>query len=635
MIRPQTHTIKPILLCISVIVLLLANRPKGFAQLDTLTADSVSAYFADTIQRKTEYFTQSHWNTFVAVDTSLLQIQKYNPVRRQDIPFAYLTNLGAPYYNRLLQFDRELGFDIGRNTIALYQNHMTDLSYYRTNAPFTEIFYLLGTKGEQWIWFKHIQNISPQLNFALGFDKPVATGYYLRERKSYSNADLTVAWRTRNNRYKAYLGIIYNEVANEENGGVAVDSLFDSYTGPRNLAEVFRDNSITEWHSMQGQFTHTYDFGKTVDSLTGDTTVVSTFVPAVQLLHRLGAADFDYSFKDADGDNSYYPVIYAEADTLRDVSDVDGFYNYISIGNLHLFNPDSLPLLWEISVDQQTYNLSDNSGSHTKFFLIPAATLHWNIADGLSLYGKVGSDVIQSDLSGSAALRKELKHLNAGMNAVYKKIEPNWMMQHYSGFAYRWDTALDDIQFQSIGLYAEVPKWVSSLSVNVCNFDNYVFYDTVALPFQDPGAFQSVQLLLKQHMQFGNFYLDNVFQLQFLSKYKKYFPFYASNHTFYFMRNLFKSALIIQTGLDVWYATDYYGYGYNITTGQFYLQDDTKLEFSPVVDVFVNFDIRTLRFFLKFDNVAMGLFDRGYFEAPGYPMQDRTFKIGIDWQLYY
>lgn len=635
MIRKAKHTIRCNYSCILFAMILCFNSAILTAQIDTLETDTIQTYFSDTGERNTEYFTQNNWNKYVSEDTSILHIQKFNPVRNQDIPFAYLSNLGAPYYNRLFSFDRELGFDLGRHSIDLYQNHIDNLKYYRTNAPFTEIFYLLGTKGEQWIQFHHTQNISPRLNIALGFDKPIATGYYLRERKSYSNADLTVSWRTKGDRYKVYLGFIFNELDNEENGGIAVDSLFDGYAGPRNLAEIYRDNAITEWWSFQGQLTHTYDFGKTEEQWIDDTTMVKNFNPTTQLMHRFGAANFGYNFKDATMDNAYYPIIYSDADTLKDVSDVDGFYNFISLGNLHLFEPDSITLLYEFSITQQSYNLTDNSGSYNKNFLIPAAEMHLNILDGFYLTGKIGMDVIHSDISVNASINKKSETFTSGIFASYKKITPDWMQQHYFGFAYRWDNSFKDIGSINFGVYADVPKLFSAFTVNYSIFDNYIFYDSTALPFQETKAFQSIQFQLKQHFKFGYFYLDNFFQIQLLSDFKKNFPVYASNHSFYFMHNLFKSALIIQTGVDVWYASDYYGYGYNIVNGQFYLQDNTKLDFTPVVDVFINFDIKALRFFLKFDNLSMGFFDRGYYEAPRYPMQDRTFKIGINWQLYY
>ncbi|MFN3940718.1 MAG: putative porin, partial [Chitinophagales bacterium] len=187
----------------------------------------------------------------------------------------------------------------------------------------------------------------------------------------------------------------------------------------------------------------------------------------------------------------------------------------------------------------------------------------------------------------------------------------------------------------SAAITAALPKLFTTLTASFNLYNNYIFYNAAGIPEQLDKKWQSVQMEAMQHFTFGSFYLDNYFQVQLLSDYAKHFPVYQSGHSFYLMRNLFKSALRIQTGFDFWYATAYKGYAYNIVTGQFLLQEETLLKFTPVIDLFVNFDIKSLRFFVKFDNFSMGFFDRGYYEAPHYPMQDRTFKLGISWQLYY
>lgn len=619
----------------AVILFLFCNYLQ--AQQDTVSADTVHRYLSDEGNFNTEYFTENNWLNFTSTDTTIFNIHKFNPARNQNVPYAYLTNLGAPYYNRFFTYNRTLGFDLGRDNIALYQNNMQSLHYYRTNAPFTEIFYLLGTKGEQWIRFMHTQNFGPRFNLALNFDKPIAAGYYLQERKSYSNFDLTTWWRSKDSRYKVYFGFIFNETDNEENGGISVDTLFTGYEGPRNLAETFRTDALTEWRSFQGQITQTYDVGITETIAVDDTTFIKQFTPKAQILYRVGAADFDYSFKDATGDNTYYPAIFADADTLTDISDVDGFYNFISFGDYAVSLNDSMgrDLLKEIFIQQQTYNLTDASGSYTKNYLILGGKIDYHVNDLFQTHINAAYDIAQNDFEVALRLHGNFSYLPATLQLHLQKVNPQWLTQHYYGFAYRWENTFTDIVHNSVSIKAELPNLFTTVVASLNLYDNFIFYNTDGTPEQITDNFQSIQLEVEQHFAFGDFYLDNYFQVQILSRYEKHFPVYQSNHSFYLMRNLFKSALRIQTGVDLWYATAYDGYEYNIVTGQFLLQSDTHLQFTPVMDLFVNFDIKALRFFIKFDNFSMNFFDRGYYEAPRYPMQDRTFKLGISWQLYY
>lgn len=116
-------------------------------------------------------------------------------------------------------------------------------------------------------------------------------------------------------------------------------------------------------------------------------------------------------------------------------------------------------------------------------------------------------------------------------------------------------------------------------------------------------------------------------------------PNLLANISWYYENHLFKSALFFQAGIDAWYCSDYSLQGYEFITGtwNYYSPFGYPAEnnFMPVIDVFANFDIRTFRFFLKMDNVAQGLFNKGYYEAPYYPMQPRGFKLGVDWFLFY
>jgi len=82
----------------------------------------------------------------------------------------------------------------------------------------------------------------------------------------------------------------------------------------------------------------------------------------------------------------------------------------------------------------------------------------------------------------------------------------------------------------------------------------------------------------------------------------------------------------------------YVPHTYNFITGQFderiYSTTD-PFNPEPVVDIFANFDIRTFRFFVKMDNITQGLFSKGYYESPNYPMQPRGIKFGVNWMLFY
>ena len=95
-------------------------------------------------------------------------------------------------------------------------------------------------------------------------------------------------------------------------------------------------------------------------------------------------------------------------------------------------------------------------------------------------------------------------------------------------------------------------------------------------------------------------------------------------------------------GVNMWYSSRYSPIPYDMITGRFvqllggYLSSIhlDEVTYAPILDVYISADIRTFRFFFKVDNVAQNLFSKGYYLAPNYPIQPRSFKLGLDWSLY-
>ena len=144
--------------------------------------------------------------------------------------------------------------------------------------------------------------------------------------------------------------------------------------------------------------------------------------------------------------------------------------------------------------------------------------------------------------------------------------------------------------------------------------------------------------MLNKNFTLGNFHLNNNLGAQLIDGVINA-PTFIGNLSWYYSKHLFESALFFQAGVDVWYHTPYIQYDYDIITGQWINQSDFDYYYSaptePTIDIFANFDVQTLRFFAKMDNAAQGLFSKGHYTAPNYPMQPRSFHLGLNWFLFY
>ncbi|MEZ5015248.1 MAG: putative porin [Chitinophagales bacterium] len=147
-----------------------------------------------------------------------------------------------------------------------------------------------------------------------------------------------------------------------------------------------------------------------------------------------------------------------------------------------------------------------------------------------------------------------------------------------------------------------------------------------------------MRISLSNQLQAGDIYLRTAVGAQSVSG-PVDLPVFLANVSWYYRKAVFGRALILQTGIDAWYCSNYDPFIYNIVNGQFnvghYADWDYPFTYAPVLDVYASFDVRTLRFFAKLENAAQGLYQKGYYEAPFYPCQPRSFKLGFNWMLFY
>ena len=91
-----------------------------------------------------------------------------------------------------------------------------------------------------------------------------------------------------------------------------------------------------------------------------------------------------------------------------------------------------------------------------------------------------------------------------------------------------------------------------------------------------------------------------------------------------------------ETGIDVHWKSSYMACGYDPVTQQFYLQDEFIVHSYPIIDLFLNFRIKSFSAFLKFShcNEFWLAPAPGYFTTPLYPGQKKAFDIGLNWSFF-
>jgi hypothetical protein len=101
----------------------------------------------------------------------------------------------------------------------------------------------------------------------------------------------------------------------------------------------------------------------------------------------------------------------------------------------------------------------------------------------------------------------------------------------------------------------------------------------------------------------------------------------------YYRNLLFKNALDLRCGMDATIWSAYQSYGYMPATAVFYLQDNRKTGGFPMFGLFADMKIKSAVITLRLDHFNAGIGKREYYGSWRYPLQGRTLKIGVVWNL--
>jgi hypothetical protein len=114
---------------------------------------------------------------------------------------------------------------------------------------------------------------------------------------------------------------------------------------------------------------------------------------------------------------------------------------------------------------------------------------------------------------------------------------------------------------------------------------------------------------------------------------KQTYPMLVTKHSIYYERRVFKKVLWFSVGFDLRYRYQNNAPYYDPLLAQFYPSGQSLKTF-PVLDFFVNLKIKTVRVFLKVDNISSSFGTNGYYAAFQYPATDISFRAGVKWRFF-
>ncbi len=601
------------------------------------------------------------------IDTLLYNYQ------RQEVPSlispAYATtgNLGAEGLDMLF-FDRKPRMEFFfADALRAWLPLQSKEKFYNVYIPATQLSYNTGGNKQS------VQD-RLRLNFAGNVNRRIGIGAkvdYIYSKGSYQNQATKdfifgISGYYRGDRYE--LQAFYNHwnMLNKENGGITnplyitdpavlqggVDNI-EPKSIPVNLS-----NAHTRLKGQQLFLNNTYNVGYWRTEEVNDTLSRDVYVPVTKFIWTLDYSSARHRFIDKSNSPDFWQHTYFSNQLTTDdtyhydlsntlgIQMIEGFRKWAKFGlsvyathQLQSFTQTPDPLDPAAELPEGLDPIPDGftiHDKHTRNLLSVGALLSkqkgsvitYNVNGRLGLIGDIAADV---DISGrlDTRIRMFTDTVDIAAYGHFRNTAQPYLLQHYRSNHFLWDNDFGKTRSFRAGGEIHIPWTSTVLSAGFENLQNYVYFNSDALPAQYAGSLRIVSATLKQKLHFGIWNWDNNITWQHSSRSDILpLPALALYSNMYLWFRAFR-VLQVQLGLDCNYYTRYYAPDYQPATMTFSNQQQTKIGNYAFMDLYLTCKLSKVRFYVMMSHINQGLFSKDYFSMPLYPLNPRKFQIGL------
>ena len=621
---------------------LSVEKTKTIRVSDTIKKDKVATidqYRFISIERDTTY-----------LDTALTIKREYsfNYLRKDLFGLLPFANEGQTYNTLqygLTEFSPypEFGFK------AKHFNFLeaNQIKYSSVATPVTELYFKsVMQKGQNLDAFFTL-NTSPRLNFSIAYKGLRSEGRYINQLASTGNFRFTTSYNTLNKRYFANAHFTYQDILNQENGGITTISDFESkdpnfanrqrlevfLTDAKSFLKgkrIFLDHSIRV-NPKKGENNlyvgHQFNYENKFFEY-NQATVLSTV--GSQRGNRFG----DSYVTSGINDQTRYNKMYNKLGLI---------YENTTLGKFQFFADDFRSNYYYNQIlirDDKTIPSSLSRNINSAGGQYEYQKKKWN---GKFLYSRSVTNQSLSNLE--AKLNYDFNEdyqFSFGFQNLNKLPNDNYNLYQSSYVNYNWSNNFKNEKINSITANATTP-WVEA-SVEFLRLDDHLYFENVATdvnqqivtPSQYGNTINYVSVKVSKEVKFGDFGLDNTLLYQKTVQQDAILnvPELVTRSTIYYSNHLFKKALFLQTGITLNYFTKYLANDYNPVIGEFFIQNKKEIGNYPNFDFFVNVHIQRTRIYLKAEHFNSSLTGNNFYSAPNNPYRDFTIRFGLIWNFF-
>lgn len=570
------------------------------------------------------------------IDTSISLFHRYAPYENSHPNAQSLVMVGGALQSSTWRpVIRKGAFD-GIESYSPYRLLKGQIPYYDCKFPFTELSYNQASQANSMVGAKFGWNLGPRINYTIDYNLINQSGFLNEEKARHENFGAGFRFVGKKNRYRAYLTYVTNKIRQQQNGGLKKPSEFDAL--PSFVGTLKTNISGAEWEERHMDISLSQEFFLGRDSATriANGAKFSLETTYYRSLYRF----FD---KDTTGAAPYYDTLFASPLGLRFFQQrraytlKGGYEQPLGKADLkglgRMFN---VGVFFEYTLND-VYREPEQANIHN-IFLSGKLGSNPDIPSLLyfQLYGHLGLGQGAGDFALKADAKLNLKKFGQLTgHFLTQAYEPSLQVGLFNVTGERmWTNAFLKKVFETTihAAYA-LPKYQFSAGVNIHTIGNHVYFDTLALPQQLATPIGIFEVYGKYHLKVWRFHLDNQVTYQKTTSDFMRLPDWVLRHSFYFETRMFKKKMLFQIGADLRYTSPWKANEYMPLTGQFHLQNQKMVTNDPLLDAFINFKVRSFRFFIMGENLGQNIWKKAILNAPSYPLAFNVIRFGVVWQL--
>lgn len=583
--------------------------------------------------------------------------------------WASTGNFGCAGINQIF-FEREESSEfIFADALEHWIPNADNQKFYNTRIPMTLLSYSWGggrESGQDRLKGIFSGNAGKRIQVGAMLDYLYSKGGY--DRQALKDFVWGFSGSYTGDRYELQASVATFNSVNHESGGIKDDAYItdpaslqggdpniDAKAIPVNLSSAF-----SRVKGSQFRMNHRYKVGYYEEEQVNDSTINRTYIPVSSFIWTFDYKTNTHKFvnENATEDGEYFENSYLSVDGTNEETKYWRIRNTIGIDMLEGFNkyakfglsayathevrrytqvcdtmltssykPENLTPFPEFDIEPKTIeNLLWVGGQLTKQ---RGSILTYGATAQFGIVGSVAGDI---DVSGHLSTHIPLLGDTVSIvgEGFFRNTEASFLLKNYISNHFAWKNDFGKIRRFRVGGRIEIPRFGTTLSAGVENLQNYVYFNTLALPEQEGGSVQVFSASLSQNFRLGILHWNNRLTYQTSSN-ESVLPLpKLAVYSDLFLSFTVSKVLKINLGVDCNYYTNYYAPAYQPSTMSFYNQTEKKLGNYPFMNAYADMKLSKTRFFVMYSHLNQGMFGgNNYFAALHYPMNPSRFQLGI------